>query len=146
MNNLKYFFRVLASLIYDAVLVFGVVLAGYTIVYVPVAIFIDNHDIGGHPLFLPYILVLLVGFHVWFWINGGQTLGMRTWRLKLVRNDGGQLTIKDALARYLFAIISMACLGLGYFWILIDVKGRSWHDLFSKTLLEETSVKDKSDN
>ncbi len=46
--------------------------------------------------------VFLIGlvFFGWFWTHGGQTLGMRVWRLQLQRNDGGPISWVSALARY----------------------------------------------
>jgi uncharacterized RDD family membrane protein YckC len=77
----------------------------------------------------------MVGFHILFWTRGGQTLGMRAWRLKVLRDDGQPLTIQDALLRYVAAILSWAALGLGFLWILVDSDGLAWHDRISKTRL-----------
>ncbi len=46
--------------------------------------------------------VFLVGylFFAWFWTHGGQTLGMRTWRLRLHRKDGEAPGWISAMARY----------------------------------------------
>ena len=37
------------------------------------------------------------------------------------------------IIRFFAAIVSFACLGLGYFWIFIDSEKRSWSDLLSQT-------------
>ena len=37
------------------------------------------------------------------------------------------------LVRFLAAIVSAACLGFGYLWILVDRDGRAWHDRWSGT-------------
>lgn len=46
--------------------------------------------------------VFLVGylFFGWFWTHGGQTLGMRVWRLQVQRPDGGVPGWTSAMARY----------------------------------------------
>ncbi len=76
-----------------------------------------------------------VGFHLWFWTHGGQTLGMRAWRLRLVSDDGDKVTLRQALVRYAVAILSWLVLGLGFLWILFDGKKRAWHDIASRTRL-----------
>jgi hypothetical protein len=40
-----------------------------------------------------------------------------------------------SLLRCLGALLSAACLGLGYLWCLVDKHGRYWHDYISRTEL-----------
>ncbi len=47
-----------------------------------------------------FLFLIGLAFFGWFWTHGGQTLGMRAWRLKLRRVDGRALTWLNALARY----------------------------------------------
>jgi uncharacterized RDD family membrane protein YckC len=58
---------------------------------------------------------------------------MLAWRLRVERSDGALLTWRDALLRLAGAFVSLAPLGLGYFWILIDRDGLAWHDRWSGT-------------
>jgi uncharacterized RDD family membrane protein YckC len=74
-------------------------------------------------------------FFVGFWVKGGQTLGMQAWRIKLVTQDGGDVSPARALLRALLATLSAACLGLGYAWSLVDRDKRYWHDMLSGTRL-----------
>jgi uncharacterized RDD family membrane protein YckC len=49
-------------------------------------------------------LFLVVGvYFVWFWTHSGQTLAMKTWRIRLVTSDGQAVTTKRAIGRYLLA-------------------------------------------
>ncbi|MCC2658282.1 MAG: hypothetical protein K0Q76_3390 [Panacagrimonas sp.] len=41
-----------------------------------------------------------LGFFGWFWVHGGQTLGMRAWRLQVRRLDGAALRWPIAAVRY----------------------------------------------
>ncbi len=82
-----------------------------------------------------YLLATMFLFYGWFWVHGGQTLGMRAWRLSLVSRDGGPVTWRLAVARFLFAWLSVVCLGLGFGWALLDRERRTWHDIFSGTRL-----------
>jgi len=53
-------------------------------------------------LFQLYLLACVFFFFGWFWTHGGQTLGMRAWRIRLARSDGAGVTWADA-ARSPFA-------------------------------------------
>ena len=95
-----------------------------------------------HPAFILYrmfmlALLLVTGFLFFggFWVHGGQTLGMKTWRLEVKSVDGGPVTWKSAAIRYIGALISWGLLGLGFLWSLVDARRRSWHDIFSATVL-----------
>jgi uncharacterized RDD family membrane protein YckC len=79
------------------------------------------------------LLLVIVLFFCVFWTRSGQTLGMLAWRLRVVRNDGSRLTWRDALVRLGGACVSLALLGLGYFWIWIDRDRLAWHDRWSGT-------------
>ena len=72
-------------------------------------------------------------FYCGFWTHGGQTLGMRAWRIRLIREDGGAVGWGSALLRFLAAWASALPLGLGYWWILVDRRRRTWHDALSHT-------------
>ncbi|MGV6826224.1 MAG: RDD family protein [bacterium] len=132
--------RVLASLFYDSVLVIGLVLLVFTVLYIPLEQVTGNTSLNDNPLGIVIAIQLaLVAtppfFHVWFWVHGGQTLGMKTWRLKLVTEEGQPVSTGAALVRYFSAVLSWLPLGLGFFWILIDKENRSWHDKLSGTKL-----------
>lgn len=130
--------RRLAAIGYDAVLVFGVVLLLWTLFYFAVSAITGQEDISHEPLtqlFWPLGLSGMIGFHVWFWVHGGQTLGMKSWRVRVVAEDGGAPTLRQALLRYLLAWVSAATLGLGFIWVLFDPQRLAWHDRLSGTRL-----------
>lgn len=79
------------------------------------------------------LLLVIVLFFCVFWRWNGQTVGMLAWRLRVERNDGARLTWRDALLRLAGASVSLAALGLGYFWIWIDRDQLAWHDRWSGT-------------
>lgn len=82
-----------------------------------------------------YLLLVAFAFYGGFWTHGGQTLGMRAWRVRVVREDGGRLTWRDAAIRYAAAILSWLVVGAGFWWSLFDRDGRTWHDRLSGTEL-----------
>lgn len=72
-------------------------------------------------------------FYGWFWTHGGQTLGLRAWRLRVVRADGRSMSWPDAARRFLAAATLLTPPGLGLAWLLIDRRRACWHDLLSNT-------------
>ena len=67
------------------------------------------------------------------WTRGGQTLGMRAWRCRLVTADGGPVGWGRTVVRFAASIVSWAVLGLGFWWALADRERLAWHDRVSKT-------------
>lgn len=60
------------------------------------------------------------------WRFGGQTVGKRILRAKVVRMDGSPLSYWDAVVRYWVWMVGMALAGIGYFWIAWDKEKRGW--------------------
>lgn len=132
--------RRLAAMVYDTLLVLPLIMAS-------VALFLGGRTLlmgspgEGEVVQLNAYLVRLValltvfGFFCWFWIKNGQTLGMQAWRIKLVDFAGNKPGAWQSLVRCLGALLSAACLGLGYLWCLVDKHGRYWHDYISRTEL-----------
>ncbi|MFQ5636094.1 MAG: RDD family protein [Gammaproteobacteria bacterium] len=87
----------------------------------------------GNALFQILLLATIAAFFIWFWTHGGQTLGMRAWRLRVERQTGARLTVGIALIRFLVGLVSIAALGLGMLWILVDPRKLAWHDRVAGT-------------
>ena len=68
-------------------------------------------------------------------IKRGQTLGMQVWGVRVQNADGSAISLWQALLRFVVAIASLLCVGLGFFWSLFDKQKRSWHDMYSNTQL-----------
>jgi uncharacterized RDD family membrane protein YckC len=134
--------RRLAAIGYDAVLVFGVLLLVWTLFYMALAAITGQEDVGHTPvaqLYWPLAVLSMVGFHAWFWTHGGQTLGMKSWRLRVVNAAGLNPTLGQAVRRYLWAWVSAAALGAGFLWMLFDRDRLTWHDRLSGTRLVLTT-------
>ncbi|WP_315389035.1 RDD family protein [uncultured Stenotrophomonas sp.] len=69
------------------------------------------------------------------WRRGGQTLGMRPWRLQVVGADGSVPTARQLWIRYAVGTVSIALGGLGFWWALVDRERLTWHDRASGTQL-----------
>lgn len=86
------------------------------------------------------LLIVTASYFVLSWTRGGQTLGMRAWRIRVVAAEGGALPWPRALLRFAVAMLSLLALGLGFFWCLIDRERRAWHDLASRAGIERTAA------
>jgi uncharacterized RDD family membrane protein YckC len=89
----------------------------------------------GDPFLTTYLILIIYFYFSWFWIHGGQTPGMRAWRVRVCAN-AGRFTWRNATLRFLSAALSWLCLGLGFFWAWLDRDGRCWHDHLSRSHLE----------
>ena len=67
------------------------------------------------------------------WRRGGQTLGMRPWRIRVVTGDGVPPTRLRYWRRYAVATLSLAALGAGFWWAWIDRDRLTWHDRAART-------------
>ncbi len=123
-------FRRLAALLYDGILLIAVLFIATAIV-LP---FSQGEAMRPqNPFYTSYLFIICFLFFAWFWMHGGQTLGMRSWRLRLERIDGEPITLWHVLLRYLSAIPSLLLLGIGFFWMLFNKDKLTWHDQFSET-------------
>lgn len=92
-------------------------------------------SLDGDPLLSTILFFVLFAFFAKFWTHSGQTLGMQVWGIRVQNADGTGISLWQALLRFVVAIGSWLCLGLGFIWSLFDKQGRSWHDLYSGTQL-----------
>ncbi len=92
--------RRLAAMLYEGVLLFGVVMLS-GLLYASLTQ--QRHALHGRLGLQAFLFVVLAVYFVWFWTHGGQTVAMKTWRLRVVTADGRPLGPWRALARYVLA-------------------------------------------
>ena len=90
---------------------------------------------SGNNVFSIYLFAVSFAYFGWFWTHGGQTLGMRVWRVRVLAKQGNTLTWKHAALRFAGAIVSWLPLALGFLWMLWSPERRTWHDQWSDTEL-----------
>ncbi len=129
------FWRRLAAMAYDTLLLLSVLLLATAIIVIPLGMVTGEGQIADSLIYRLYLLLLIVGYFIWPWLRGGQTVGMRSWRARLVSMDGEEIGLKQLLIRFIAALLSWAVLGLGFFWVLIDPAKLAWHDRLSNTRL-----------
>jgi uncharacterized RDD family membrane protein YckC len=126
------FFRRLAAICYDGILL-SAVLFFATAIVLPLN---GGGAFSRDQLYYPaYLLAVSLLFFGWFWTHGGQTPGMRAWKIKVLGFDGKPLTWKQAFVRFCAALLSWGICGLGFLWIAFSGEKRAWHDSLSKTAI-----------
>jgi uncharacterized RDD family membrane protein YckC len=123
------FFRRLYAMVYDwlAVIALAMLLTIINLIVVSYGADFGLFDLTGFADPSSYLnkqwwfLVELVGavwlFYAWFWYDGGQTIGMRAWRLRVQTQNGTAINFKQGLLRALAALF-----GLGNLLILFMPK------------------------
>lgn len=114
----------------------------------------------------PALVIVTWLFYGYFWTRAGQTLGMQTWRLRVVRADGYDLRWTDAITRCASACILPVVCGLigqlaygrpkavllslvlgflaNYLWMLWNGRHLTWHDQLSRTVVLRLPPEPKS--
>jgi uncharacterized RDD family membrane protein YckC len=106
--------RRLAAIAYDGLLLAGVLFGatalalGVAVAIIGGAAFEAHNPLKGNPFFSTYLLLVCFFFYGGFWIHGGQTLGMRAWRLRVQRRAGQGIGWWQALLRFLIGGLWLA--------------------------------------
>ncbi len=134
------FWRRMGAWLYDAMLLIGVLFltGGLCIGLVSLAAsaglidltgYLDASDYLGQSAWFQLTLALVtLYFYIGFWIKGGQTLGMKAWKLYLQNLDGERINVTQGLIR-----CGTSAFGLGNFLVLIDPYNRSFQDQWAST-------------
>nr|WP_136251872.1 RDD family protein [Ningiella ruwaisensis] len=130
------FFRRLAAMVYDGLIAVAIgMLSALVIIGVLTALFaqgiIPNQGFEHFNEFIQqsviytlivqiWVLIWVSVFFLWFWKHGGQTLGMRAWRIRIFNlRENDEVGYKRLFIR----LISSLC-GLGTLLVLIDFKNK----------------------
>ncbi len=120
--------RRLMAMLYDAFLITAVMFAISAI-----AVALNGGNAVGSPIFYFVLMLVPPCFFLWFWLHGGQTLGMSAWQLRLTGSNQQAVTAWQCLKRLALALVTLAPLGLGLLWMLIDRENRTLYGRFSGT-------------
>ncbi|MFW2439325.1 MAG: RDD family protein [Arenicellales bacterium] len=127
------FLRLTAAIFYDALLLAAVLF------FATLPLILFPEDIRSIPVVevlkvLWYLLVSYLYF-AGFWLKGGQTPGMKPWKITLVGMQGNKPNKKQVTLRFFSAILSWALAGLGFLWMIVDHNHLSLHDHLSGSRL-----------
>ena len=112
-------------MVYEALLLAAILfIAGFLFIYAT--------DYPQHPALRPvlqiFLLLIVASYFVWFWSNGGQTLAMKTWRLRVQNRRGELLNAPQALQRFSMALVGLLLGGITIWWALFDREEQFLHD------------------
>ena len=127
--------RRIGALVYDGLLLLAVLMVA-TLPWVLTRGNADPDTLNFEPLgplYQVYIALIWYAYFAIGWCRGGQTLGMKSWRLKLVRTNGGAVTPAQALIRLLVAPVAWLPIAAGILWQYVDRDGLTWQDRASGT-------------
>lgn len=134
--------RRLIALLYDVFLIAALWFAtvGIWVVVYPFT-GLPTEDINGvtraapwvlRGVLFPIMILELWAFYAWFWTHGGQTLGMRAWKLLSRDYRRRPMTVGQTVIRFAGAALSWALAGAGYLIALMHPH-QTLHDRLSAT-------------
>jgi uncharacterized RDD family membrane protein YckC len=125
--------RRLASMLYESILLFAIAfLATWLFQFAAGTLRVEGWRMHVLQLFLLTVFAL---YFLWCWLRSGQTLAMKTWRIRLVAKAGhARLPPKAALLRFLYALLLVPTL-VGVLWALVDRDRQFLHDRLAGSLL-----------
>jgi uncharacterized RDD family membrane protein YckC len=131
--------RRLASALYDLLLTVALILVA---TFPWLAVFGDSTQGWRRHALQVWVLAVVGAYFVWFWTRGGQTLPMKTWRIRLVRaGDGGPVGPWRSVHRFLLAVLGTIAAGLGFWWAFIDRDRQFLHDRLAGTALVDAPLR-----
>ncbi|MDB5773822.1 MAG: putative transrane protein [Burkholderia sp.] len=87
-------------MLYESMLLFGVLfISGWLFS----TLLQQRHALYLRSALQDWLFLVLAVYFVWFWTHRGQTLAMKTWRIRVVTRDGNEVNLKRAIGRYLLA-------------------------------------------
>jgi len=125
-------FKRLAAISYDSLLLFSLFFMATMILI----LFTKLESIESNNIVYDlYLLLIAYLYFVWHWVNGGQTLGMRAWHIKPIKQGSDPLKWRDVTVRFCLALLSLISFGLGFAWIFFDKEKLTFHVRYSNTRL-----------
>jgi uncharacterized RDD family membrane protein YckC len=125
--------RRLVAMAYETLLLSGVVIV--TVVFPHLLLGAFAHRVATPAVLWAHLFLVLLVYCVGFWSAGGQTLAMKTWRLRVLTRHGEPLRPAQALLRYLLCWPSLGLGGIGIAWALLDRDRQFLHDRLAGTRL-----------
>jgi uncharacterized RDD family membrane protein YckC len=125
--------RRLVCMAYDAFLVVAVLFVAFLLPQAAIAAAL------GHALpvrlMWAQIFAVTAFYFLWFWRHGGQTLAMKTWKIRLAGHDQRTPSVPQMLLRYALMWPSIFGFGAGIVWAIFDRDHQFLHDRLAGTRL-----------
>ena len=128
--------RRLTSMLYESLLLFAVAyIATWLFQFAAGTVQIQGWQ---RKLLQAFLLAVFAAYFLWCWLRGGQTLAMKTWRIRLVEADNSKVSPRTALLRFAYAVVLVPTL-VGIAWALFDRDRQFLHDRLAGTRLVSVS-------
>jgi len=134
--------RQLAAILYDLFLLLAIILAAVSVVTVGIDLItsqgFSTQLLEQQPwkfIYQTYLFIVGAGFYIFFWVRGGQTLGMKVWKMQLVSFDGQTPDWSQALLRLILALVFNSAFGIGLLSRLFNADDLTIYDRLSATRL-----------
>ena len=128
--------RRLAAMAYEILLLSAVLAVTLVLPHLLIGAF--AHRVATPTLLWAHLFIVLLVYCLGFWCHGGQTLAMKTWRIRLLTRSGGPVRPAQALLRYLLCWPSLGLGGIGILWAVVDRDRQFLHDRLAGTRLVNT--------
>jgi len=79
----------------------------------------------------PFLIIIYAGYYIYFSYVYGQTPGKMLKALVILDSKKNRLTVSASIWRWIWMVVSLLPLGLGYWWGALASDKRPWHDYFS---------------
>lgn len=117
---------------YEALLLFAI---GFAAAWV---FFFASGGLGasgpGRTLLQVFLVAVFAAYFLWCWLRGGQTLAMKTWRIRLIAPGRDRVPAEVALLRFLVALVAVPT-GIAFVWTVFDRERQFLHDRVAGTKL-----------
>ena len=124
--------RRFACMLYDGVLLLAVGFAATSL------FFYASGGLGsagyGRAMLQLFLLAVFAAYFLWCWLRGGQTLAMKTWRIRLIAPGHDRVPPLTALLRFALALFAVPT-GIALGWALFDPERQFLHDRIAGTRL-----------
>lgn len=81
-------------MLYEVLLLTGVLLLALLLPHLLIGAFAQR--VASAPILWTHLFLILLVYFVGFWRHGGQTLAMKTWRIRLISRDGSAISTAQA--------------------------------------------------
>ena len=115
------FLKNMVICLYDLMLLFSVLF----FMSLPWIIVTSGDAVTNNIFYQFYLLLIILFYYLWFWINHGQTLGMKSWKTYVLNQNNQTITIRQGMLRILISLIG------GHLLLIFSKK--SLQDIISKT-------------
>ena len=124
-TTLSMMFRRSAAFLYDCLLLIALFL-----IITSIAIAFNHGNAIQNFAYYMFLFIVAFLFFDWFWRHGGQTLGMRAWRIKVESFDSRNITLKQSITRY---VTGFLLFGITLLYMPFSTQRTALHDTLSKT-------------